>query len=663
MAPLAGDARPNFLELLLEPTPGRLGFSVRLALICALTTLVVAYYRDPEPALTAYVAFFMLKPDRTTSVLLSVVFVLLISLVLGALILVTKTVINDPVGRVTTMAVLSFGLLFAGSASKLKPVAAIVALIAGYALDLMARVEFGEEATRALLYAWLFIGIPAGVSIVVNLLIGPAPRRLAERALADRLRRCAAVLRRPGAETRRALEVPLQEGPGEIPAWLRLAGLEKTSPPKDLAALAQAATSTTEILLLVEVATRDPECALPAGVRLKVAEQLDQMAGILAAGGYPTEVIPPEAAGKGSLPALSAAVLAELREAMARFAEPPPAASKEPAAKAGGGFWSPDAFTNPEHVRYALKTTGAAMFCYVVYSLLDWPSIHTCLITCYIVSLGTAAETIEKLALRVIGCLVGAVAGIAAIVYVMPHLTSIAGLLAIVFPATLISAWIAGGSPRISYAGFQLAFAFFLSVIQGSAPAFDLTIARDRVIGILFGNIVVYVLFTNVWPVSVARRIDPAIAGLLRKLGAAATAAGAAPRSSLLIAAQAERATIDQDLTLARYEPSDLRPPAAWLGARHRAVEQLGALEGPLLLSASRDVQLSQAAAARLEVLADRLSSDAGLAATPADGASKAPPLQSAAAPLGALIERHLSKLEQALAPVAASARADHAPA
>jgi hypothetical protein len=41
-----------------------------------------------------------------------------------------------------------------------------------------------EIATRALLYVWLFVGIPAGVSIGVNLLLAPSPRLLAEQALA-----------------------------------------------------------------------------------------------------------------------------------------------------------------------------------------------------------------------------------------------------------------------------------------------------------------------------------------------------------------------------------------------------------------------------------------------------------------------------------------------
>ena len=47
---------------LLAPSPGRLEFAARLALICALTTLVVEIYQTPDPALAAYVAFFISSP-------------------------------------------------------------------------------------------------------------------------------------------------------------------------------------------------------------------------------------------------------------------------------------------------------------------------------------------------------------------------------------------------------------------------------------------------------------------------------------------------------------------------------------------------------------------------------------------------------------------------
>ena len=166
---------------LLWPFPGRLEFSIRLALACALTTLVVEIYQTPDPALTAYVAFFVMKRDRMESVIISIVLAILISLLVGLLILVATSVIDQPLWRMISIAVVSFGLLFLTSASKLRPLGAIIALIIGYALDLLSDAQVGELATRGYLYAWLFVTIPAAVSIVLNLVLGPPPRRLLER--------------------------------------------------------------------------------------------------------------------------------------------------------------------------------------------------------------------------------------------------------------------------------------------------------------------------------------------------------------------------------------------------------------------------------------------------------------------------------------------------
>src|SRR6202045_3044153 len=184
----AREGRLAELLRLLMPFPGRLEFAVRLALICALTTLVVEIYQTPDPALTVYVVFFLNKPDRGTSLILNIGMVVLISLIITSVILVAIIVIDEPVWRVASMAAISLGLLFLASASKLRPIGGIVALIVAYALDLLGTVHGGEIATRALLYVWLFIGIPAGVSIGVNLLLAPPPRLLAEQALARRSR-------------------------------------------------------------------------------------------------------------------------------------------------------------------------------------------------------------------------------------------------------------------------------------------------------------------------------------------------------------------------------------------------------------------------------------------------------------------------------------------
>ena len=640
---------------LLRPFPGRLEFAARLALICALTTLVVEIYQTPDPALTAYVAFFVMKPDRTTSVILSVVMVLLISIIIGLVILVSMAVIDQPAWRVASMAMISFGLLFLASASKLKPVGSIIALIAAYALDLLSKAQIGELATGGLLYAWLFVTIPASVSVIVNLFLGPPPRRLIERALAHRLALAAAMLRGPDHHKREAFAEALSEGTTEFLTWLKLAGAEKTSPAEDIAALRQAAESIVPILLLVDMIDRSPEGMLPDSFKGHIADVLDEMASILSTVGYPVEISLRDDG--APLSPSAAEILADMKEALARFtAAPLPDLPPPSPEKAKGGFFLPDAFTNPEHVHYALKTTAAAMFCYATYTLLDWPGIHTCLITCYIVSLGTTGETVEKLTLRILGCLLGAAAGIAAIVFLMPNFTSIGALMAVVFVATLASGWVAGGSPRIAYAGFQIAFAFFLCTIQGSAPAFDMTIARDRVIGILFGNLVVYLVFSNIWPVTVAQRVDSGIATLLRRLGAMATAVNRSRRCLLASEACAALGAIEQDIELAQYEPSSVRPANDWLDLRRRTANAIAALMGPLWLRANQDPSLGGGLSRRLNGLAGSFGdhSESGAPPTDQEGASGAPGPPNLPVPDANLTEEsivaHLQGLERALA-------------
>ena len=148
----------------------------------------------------------------------------------------------------------------------------------------------------------------------------------------------------------------------------------------------------------------------------------------------------------------------------------PTDASTAPTAPKRGGFFLSDAGTNPEHIAYALKTTGAAMFCYLLYTLLDWPGIHTCVITCYIVSLGSAGETVQKLRLRLAGCVIGALAARPPRVHRAAHGP----------PSPRCWRWCPSpprcrpGSRwarRPSPTRFQIAFAFFLCVIRAPARA------------------------------------------------------------------------------------------------------------------------------------------------------------------------------------------------
>ena len=177
-----------------------------------------------------------------------------------------------------------------------------------------------------------------------------------------------------------------------------------------------------------------------------------------------------------------------------------------------------DAFTNAAHVHFALKVTLAAMFCYIVYMAIDWSGIHTALITCTFIALETTGATLHKGILRIGGCVIGGALALLTIVFLMPHMETIASLVVVVACASAIAGWAATGSEMISYAGLQIAFAFFYSVFQGYAPDTDLDNVRNRVVGILFGLIVTGLVFAYIWPERTIDRFRDALRAALRQL-------------------------------------------------------------------------------------------------------------------------------------------------
>ena len=178
----------------------------------------------------------------------------------------------------------------------------------------------------------------------------------------------------------------------------------------------------------------------------------------------------------------------------------------------------PDAFTNPAHVRFALKVTFAAMFCYIVYQGIDWSGIHTAFITCTFIALESTGATLHKGVLRMGGCIIGGALALFTIVFLMPHMVTIASLVVVVACASAIAGWVATGNEMISYAGLQMAFAFFYSVFQGYAPDTDLDNVRNRVVGILFGLIVTGIVFRYIWPEHTIDRFRDALRAALRQL-------------------------------------------------------------------------------------------------------------------------------------------------
>jgi uncharacterized membrane protein YccC len=163
----------------------------------------------------------------------------------------------------------------------------------------------------------------------------------------------------------------------------------------------------------------------------------------------------------------------------------------------------PDAFTNPAHTRFAFKVTLASMICYLFYTGVDWFGIHTAFITCVFISLESTEATLRKGVLRAVGCIFGGLMALFSIIFLIPHMETIASLAVLIACVSAIAGWVATGSERIAYAGLQIAFAFFYAIFPGFgeyAPDTDLTNVRDRVVGILIGLLVTSVVFQYIWP-------------------------------------------------------------------------------------------------------------------------------------------------------------------
>jgi uncharacterized membrane protein YccC len=196
---------------------------------------------------------------------------------------------------------------------------------------------------------------------------------------------------------------------------------------------------------------------------------------------------------------------------------PKPAGPPEPIPKR---LFVPDAFTNPAHVRFALKVTLAAMLCFVLFSAVDWFGIHTAFITCVFISLESTGATLRKGVLRAAGCVIGGLAALFSIIFLIPHMETIVSLAILIACVSAIAGWIATGTERIAYAGLQIAFAFYYALFRGFgfAPDTDLHNVRDRAVGILLGLVVTTLVFHYLWPERAVDRLRDLLHEVLRQL-------------------------------------------------------------------------------------------------------------------------------------------------
>ena len=605
-----GDAR-DLVALLrreLRPTPGRLVDCLRIVGVVLALVAIAETFRISEIALSGYIVLFVSGREAVTTILTALLAGIAVVLAIFVTIAVFMLSLSEPALRVPLMAAMTFVAMFLSRTATPGPVFFVAGFIIAYGLTMgdqvlglalqpataanaeqfaLPEIVFGppEEAlVRFLLWLSLAVALPIILVIVANLLTGRDPARLLYQALAERLATAARFCTgESGAERR--LEAQAFEGTAQLHKLHHLAGLLHRGRPR----LVWGASLIDEIgrlglLLLAWLRVggdaRDP--LVPAAVACRRAERALQHEEAPSAE-------PVTLTATGAAQPVADRISRALRAIEETLAGAAAGQEARGAAKATHRLLAADAFTNPEYARFALKVTMAVMICYFAMSMTDWPGIHTCVITCFFVALGTVGDTIHKATLRFIGCLIGAALGLGSILLLMPLMTDLGDLLLLLAPVTLLAAWVASGSERIAYAGLQISLAFYLVVLQGYGPTIDMYTARDRTIGILFGNIVIFVIFTTIWPVSVANIVRTNLAKALEQLAALMGLGAGADGEVSQAARSAAEMAFGQAITQARavlvndpFETSEVRRAAGRRPIDAAVVEQVGRLFIPV---------------------------------------------------------------------------------
>ena len=503
-----------FHEELSERRPGRVPQTVQLWVGCLLVVLISMTFEIPFVALSLAVLFYGIQSNAFYTKFVAFLFVVATVLEIGSLFLIYKWSYGEPLIRLIIAGPILMGCMFLMRTHRLGLVFFAVAIIAIYGQTFTAMLDYPEVVVRLTLWC-IVVGLyPTLLMTLIGVLWFPS-RAITQmhQALNDRLDDALSHL----AENLTPLPEKLVEREALALQKLNVFCLADDADWRAKSAWWQSCVATVTYIYstLNRYHPADfAESQATKELRQKLAAEIEKLQQAIAQGeSWQSDWRLSEEE------AVAARVcnLENICQALMQLGQMDPNTPPTPAAKPPSMV--PDAFTNPDYMRYALKTLLACLICYTFYSGVDWEGIHTCMLTCVIVANPNVGSSYQKMALRFGGAFCGAILALLFTLLVMPWLDNIVELLFVLAPIFLLGAWIATSSERSSYIGTQMVVTFALATLENVfGPVYDLVEIRDRAIGILIGTAVSAVIYTFVWPESEARALPQKLAGALGML-------------------------------------------------------------------------------------------------------------------------------------------------
>jgi len=504
----------DLLAIELAPREGRWAAVARIATGSAITVVIAMVFQIPQPTYMAYIVFLISRDEKNAT--LTSALGGLAAATLGVLVVLGLELIDtgEPAVRLPLMAMATFAAMYTARTFALGPISFLAGFVIVLLQTLVDDVPSPEALTRATLWTWVVIFVPVAVTVIVNLLFGQGAVAFINRSVRKVLKEWETSL--ANGDYRKSLP----DWRAQLLPLLEIAQHSTQKGPRAGRITVPVIRALLDALVILEALPDD----LPDDLRKELASRLRACRQAIESKVAPAmhESLVPSSQFVGASNERSPAVIAvrsTLCSLLGTISHPVTPPDETEAHHPPRRLFVADAFSNPAHWQFALKTTMAVMVSYAIYTLLDWPGMRTAIVTCFFVSLSSLGETVHKLVLRLSGAVIGGLIAGLCIVFVLPHLTDIGQLCLLIAAVSVGAAWVATSSELLSYAGMQIAFAFFLGILQGYAPATDLTVLRDRVAGILLGNIVITIIFSSFWPQSARSGVRAAISEALRAIG------------------------------------------------------------------------------------------------------------------------------------------------
>lgn len=498
--------------------PGRMNVTLRCVLASALVIVTSMALQVPLLALSLIVVFYVTQANVVMTRLVGILFVVGSTVAVGAAILLFRFTYDYPLARILLAGALFFISVYMMRVTRIGIVFFIIGIVVIYAQTFVDQTGQAELLVRAMLWVWVAVNYAIALTLVINTLLLPAePVHQLEAAMRRQLDAIDASLASLEQRTVAA------SGPGarEIQAGvLTLQKLLRFATMRDVAYRANQAFHLARVATVSRLYAATGTMSAPlAGMGHDAVPVLRDACRRL---GKSIEAGAQFVASYALLNLTADGLpgpLAEMRDALLAFSDRSAAPSVTESPAENAGKLVPDAFTNPVYARFALKTLMTAMVSYVFYLATDWQGIHTMMLSCLIVAQPSLGATTQRALLRIGGAAIGSALALAMVVWVVPHLDGIVGLLMMSLPVIALGAWVSAGSERISYAGIQIMFTFALALLEQFGPTTNLTEIRDRMVGILLGVAVSTVVHACLWPEAEGEALRQRVARLLRRIG------------------------------------------------------------------------------------------------------------------------------------------------